>query len=580
MGFDGIVAKSIVTELNDILINGKVNKIFEPNKNEIILGIYANGKNYALDIVISANNYRLNITTNAKPNPSTAPNFCMILRKHLIGARIKNISMNGLERIITIGFQCYNELNDLTEKKLIIELMGKHSNIILTNESNTIIDSLRHLDSSTGSIRDIMPARKYIEPTTNKLDIYSISNFEEFYNYTKSMDALDTGISNLFTGISKSFITCAISILQIDNTVNLNNLQILYNYILKVLDNIPNLENCCTKLGQNDFSIVPSKTTHTENVEILEYSKLGINFFIDDFYYKKESKDTFIEYRNSILQLTGSILNRISKKLKNINSKLNECKNIDIYKLYGELITSNLYRLKNIVNNTDFIELENYYDNNNLIKIPLDIKYSVADNAKLYFKKYNKLKNTLQIVSEQKKLAEQELNYVESIIYELDRAKNINDINEVYTEMCENKLFENLRKYKNKYISSFSNKKYVSTIEPIKIIIDNYTIMVGKNNKQNDYLTTKLAKKDDMWFHTKDIHGSHVILITNHSKPDIDIIIKCAEIAAYYSKASMSSNVNVDYTLVKNVKKPSGAKPGMVIYTHNETITVKPNKNH
>lgn len=580
MAFDGVITKSIVTELNNTIINGKINKVFEPNKNEIILGIYSNGKNYALNIVISANNYRLNLTNNSKPNPSTAPNFCMLLRKHLIGAKIKNISMNGLERIITICFQCYNELNDLTEKNLIIELMGKHSNIILTNESNTIIDSLRHLDTSTGSIRDIMPARKYVLPETTKLDIYSISSFDEFYNYTKSIDTLNTGISNLFNGLSKSFIDCAISILQIDNSVNLDNLQKIYNYILKVLNNIPKSENLCVKFGQNDFSIIPIKATNIDDIEIIESSELGINYFIDDFYYKKESNDTFVEYRNSILQLTSLVLNKISKKLKNINSKLDDCKNIDIYKLYGELITSNLYRLKNIITNKNFIELENYYDNNNLIKIPLDIKYSVADNAKLYFKKYNKLKNTLQIVSEQKKQTEQELNYVESIIYELDRAKTINDINEIYTEMCENKMFENLRKYKNKYISSFSNKKYVSTTEPIKIIIDNYTIMVGKNNKQNDYLTTKIAKKDDMWFHTKDIHGSHVILVTNHAKPDIDIIIKCAEIAAYYSKASMSSNVNVDYTLVKNVKKPSGAKPGMVIYTHNETITVKPNKNH
>lgn len=578
MGFDGILAKTIVNELNSSILNGKINKIYEPSKNEIILGVYANGLNYLLDIVISANNYRVNLTTNTKPNPHVAPNFCMLLRKHLIGSKIKSISMDGLERIITISFLCYNELNDLIEKKLIIELMGKHSNIILVNEKNIIIDSLRHLDISLGSNRDIMPAREYTLPKSSKLDFLSISNFENFYNYTNTLTDLDTGISNLFTGISKTFINTAISFLKIDNTVNFINLKKVYEYITTVLNNISVFQNCCAKIVPNDFTIVPCTTASTENIEVCKYNHLGINFFIDDFYSKKENIDTFIEYRNSILQLTSSVLNKISKKLKNINTKLDECKNINIYKLYGELITSNLYKFKNRVINTNFIELENYYDNNNLIKIPLDIRYSISDNAKLYFKKYNKLKNTLLIVSKQKEQTEQEINYVESIIYELDRAKTINDINEIYTEISENKMFENLKKYKNKYISSVSNKKYICTSDPLKLEIDGYIVMVGKNNKQNDFLTTKFAKKDDMWFHTKDVHGSHVILVTNHSKPDIDIIIKCAQLAAYYSKANMSSNVNVDYTLIKNVKKPSGAKPGMVIYTHNETVTVKPNK--
>lgn len=567
MAFDGIVAKSVVTELNNSIVNGKINKIYEPNKNEIILGIYANGINYALSSIISSNNYRLHLTTNSKQNPASALSFCMLLRKHLIGAKIKSINIEGLERIITLELECYNELNDLICKKLIIELMGKHSNIILTNEKNIIIDSLRHLDISSGSNRDIMPAREYALPESNKIDIYTISNFDEFYSYTQSISSLSLGISDIFTGISKAFILQAISILNIDDIVNKNNLEKIYLYIIKVLNNIPNFNNSCISIDDKDFTIIPVK----------QESNLNINFFIDDFYYKKESTQTFIEFRNSILQLTASMLAKISKKLKNINIKLSDCKNMDIYKLYGELITANLYRFKNKdFERNDFIELENYYDNNNLIKIPLDTKYSIPVNAKNYFKKYNKLKNTLSIVSKQKIETEQEINYIESIIYELDRAKTVNDINEIYSEISENKLFENLRKYKNKTICSVSTKKYSSTSEPIKLEIDGYTVMVGKNNKQNDYLTTKFAKKDDLWFHTKDVHGSHVILCTNHSTPNIDIIIKCAQLAAHYSKASMSSNVNVDYTLVKNVKKPSGGRPGMVIYTHNETITVKP----
>src|SRR5574344_1918959 len=194
MAFDGIIAKSIVNELNNSIINGKINKIYEPNKNEIILGIYANGINYALNIDISSNNYRVNLTTNSKPNPTSAYSFCMLLRKHLIGAKIRKISIKGLERIITLELECYNELNDLIRKKMIIELMGKHSNIILTNEKNIIIDSLRHLDITSGSNRDIMPAREYILPESNKIDIYKIHNFEEFCKNTKSISDLSIGI--------------------------------------------------------------------------------------------------------------------------------------------------------------------------------------------------------------------------------------------------------------------------------------------------------------------------------------------------------------------------------------------------
>ncbi len=569
MAFDGIVAKSIISELNTCLINGKINKIYQPNKNEILLGIYSNSENYSLNAVISPNNYRINLTKYSKQNPQNAPSFCMLLRKHLIGSRIKSIKMIGLERIINIELECYNELNDIIVKNLIIELMGKHSNIILTNQKNIIIDSLRHLDISTGSNRSVMPAREYVLPESNKIDIYSINNFEEFYFYTKEISNISIGIPDIFTGISKSFIVNAISFINIEDTTSKDNLNKLYFYLTDVLKNMDTTSNSCISLDNKDFTIIPIKNEE----------KLNINYFIDNFYFNKESSQTFFEYRNSILQLTSNILIKISKRLKNINSKLKECENMDIYRLYGELITANLYRFKDLeLTRKDYIEIENYYDNNSIIQIPLNKEFSIQGNSKNYFKKYNKLKNTLEIVSVQKAETKQEINYIESIIYAIEKSKTINDINDIYSELSENKLFENLKKYKNKSISSISSKKYSFSSEPIKLEVSGYKVLIGKNNKQNDFITTHLAKKDDLWFHTKDIHGSHVVLFTNHSNPDIDVIIRCAEIAAYYSKASMSSNVDVDFTFVKNVKKPSKSRPGMVIYTKNETVTVKPKK--
>ena len=231
MAFDGIVTSNIVAELNTCLIGGKINKVFEPNKNEVILGIYSHGVNYALNFSISSDSYRINLTTHAKPNPLNAPGFCMLLRKHLIGAKIKKIYTIGLERIVYIELECFNELNDLVNKKLIIELMGKHSNIILTNDNNMIIDSLRHLSIEEHSSRDILPAHEYSAPENTKIDFKSIKTFDEFYKLTSNLTNLDAGISKIFIGISKLYIQSIIEECNIDNAVTTSNLKTVYKYI-------------------------------------------------------------------------------------------------------------------------------------------------------------------------------------------------------------------------------------------------------------------------------------------------------------------------------------------------------------
>lgn len=568
MAFDGIVTKSIVSELNKFILDGKINKVFEPNKNEIILGIYNKGKNYALNCAISVDNYRINLTTNSKPNPLNAPNFCMLLRKHIIGGKIKNISTPGLERIVVLDLECYNELNDLITKKLVIELMGKHSNIILLNDKNIIIDSLRHLDSSSNSLRDILPAHPYEFPEVSKKDFTQISNFDEFYSLTKDLDNLDNGISNTFNGISKLFIQSVLEENQLENIANKDNLKIVYNYLHNCINNSVYL-----KKYNNDYTITLENKSDDTQTD-LPY----LNFFIDDFYTLKETTNDFLNYRNTVLKLVDGTLKKITKKLKNINAKLKECDDKDKFQLYGELLTANMYKFKEFDN--DYVEVENYYDNNKLIKIPVNKYISPSANVKNYFKKYNKLKNALKIVNQQKVETIGELDYIETIIYSLDNAKTITDIEEIYSEIKENDLFfskknkigQNVKstKLKNK------NKKIEKEYVPIEYKIDDYTFLVGKNNKQNDYLSTKVLKSHDMWFHTKDIHGSHGVLLTNNSTPSIDVIIKCAQIVAYYSKARLSSNVPVDYTFGKYVKKPSNSKPGFVIYTNNSTVNVNP----
>lgn len=569
MAFDGITTKSISYELQYSILGGKINKIFEPNKNEVLLSIYANGKNYALNICIDSNLYRIHLTTNAKPNPLNAPNFCMLLRKHLIGYKIKAISSNdNLERIIKIELEGYNELNDLTTKYLMVELMGKHSNIILLNDKFFIIDSLRHLDTLSNSYRDILPAHEYTYPENVKNNFYTIKSAEEFCNLvlTNNVTNLTNFLVGYFTGFSKPFIKNIIIKQNIRNTdFSKDDILKMYEYLSKILNNLDSNHVSLTK-----YSNEKGKLDYVIDLET-KTSNLDINFYIDDFYYNKEANNNYVSYRNNLLKLISHILKKYSLRLESINNKLKECENKDLYKLYGELITANLYKFSKDYN-SDKVELENYYDNNTILTIPLDNTISIANNAKKYFKKYNKLKNALEIVTLQKKETEEELQYIESIIYELEYAKNIQEVNEIYNEISENPIFKDYIQSNNKT----NTKKDANISTPREYHIDGFTVIVGKNNKQNDYLTTKLASPNDIWFHTKDIHGSHVILKNPSENISNDTLIKCAKLAAYYSKGRLSSNVPVDYCFVKYVKKPNGSKPGMVIYTNNKTLNVTP----
>ena len=564
MAFDGIVCSAVVAELNTLISEGKINKIFEPNKNEIIIGIYSKGKNLALNINIDPVNYRINLTTHSKPNPKNVYNFCMVLRKHLTGGTIKKVYMKELDRIIYIDIDCYNELNDHITKTLIIELMGKHSNIILINSDDIIIDSLRHLNKLDNSLRDILPGYNYIEIENTKLDFQS-STFDSFYKNIKenNVSKISSAISNCFSGFSKSGVIYTLDSLNIKDDVNVavSDYKKIYTYFSELLkQNISDIS--CTEinlLDKKDFYI-----TNASSKDIL------INFFIDDFYFDKEVREKFESIKSNTLRSLLGKTKKLSDKLKNIDSKLKECSKIETYKLYGELITSNLYRIPNY--NQENITLENYYDNNNPISIPLDSTISPSANAKKFFKKYRKLQNTVYIIEKQKEAIKLELDYLDSIVYEINNCANLDELEAIIAEISEDYGISNVKKDE----STKKTKKPVANM-PTEYKIDGYTILVGKNNKQNDNLTCKIAKKNDLWFHTKDIHGSHVVLRIDKNKKATDsIIYKCATIAAYYSKAKLSQNVPVDYTFIKYVRKPNGAKPGMVIYTDNKTLYVNP----
>jgi hypothetical protein len=593
MAFDGIVTKAVVSELNTCLINGKINKIFEPNKNEILLGIYSGGKNYCLNISIDSVNYRINLTTNSKPNPQNVLNFCMVLRKHLTGGTIKRIYSTGLERIVFIDVDVYNELNDLITKTLVVELMGKHSNIILLNSEHTVIDSLRRLNKFDNSNRDIFPGSKYLNIESDKKDFLTVKTFDEFYrDVSIDIENLPSTLSKVYNGFGKKNISYLLETLNIPTTVSTNDLKKVYSYLKDLFasmpDNVVLKEYAADKKGYFAYNAINDGLT--------------VNFFLDDFYTSKEQAEQFKQYRDTVLKLVLNHVGKIKERINTIDSKIADCANAEKYRLYGELITSNLYRTPDYPQSE--VTLENYYDNNNLITIPLDEKFSPSKNAKNFFKKYRKLQNTIVIVEKQKELAEAELSYLDSIVYELEEVSTIEDIDNIYSEICDNLIFGKNANTVNNHVynshdkianskNSKSNKQSSSSSIPEKRNIDGYTVYIGKNNKQNDYLTCRLAQNSDIWFHTKDIHGSHVVLkvdsnpnashansensgISNTFNVPDAVLYKCASVAAYYSKARMSQNVPVDYTLIKYVKKPNGAKPGMVIYTNNKTIYANP----
>ena len=577
MAYDGLVNYTIVKELSTVLINGKVDKIFEPNFEEIVLSIYSNGTKYALNFVTNSKYYRANLTTNAKPNPNQAPAFCMTLRKHLLGTHINKIYTNNLERIIFIEFDGFNKSKDFSTKKLIVEWMGKHINIILVNSNEIIIDSLKHFSISSGSYRNIFAGEKYVLPKSDKIDFMEINDDDEFFrilhNNSQMLNSISISniISNVFTGISKNSALSFENELGITDELNSENSNKLFQYIKKII-----VENCTIFCKTLDKGYSLSLKSPINDVNIPQ--NLFVNFFLDDYYTAKEKDNIFNTYRNNLLKLILGKLNKLKVKLDDINKRVQDCKDADRYRLYGELITSNLYKIKD--EHIDKISLDNYYDNNLPITILLDRSITPAQNAKKFFKKYQKLKNAMEYVEKQKQALVNDINYLESVFYEIESAKSITEIDEIYSEIQEaNVKIANSKKRRSKSIKpeqkSSKNLSKNNFGEILKFNVDGFTVLVGKNNKQNDYITTKLSQKEDLWFHVKDFQGSHVVLKTENKLPSQDTIVKCAELAKTHSKVKDSSNVVVDYTYIKFVKKPNSSKPGMVIYTNNKSVIVK-----
>jgi len=579
MAMDGVSVKALVCELNSGLLGSRVDKIQQTEDDELLISFYGGcGGGKKLRLTVNPQVTRVCFTEEKKKSPEQAPLFCMLLRKHLAGAKFCECIQPDFERIIKFVFLSKNEFGDACKKYLIAELMGRHSNIILVDETGKIIDSIKHVDFSVSSVRQVLPGIIYeYPPSQGKANILTVS-LNEIVDILKAQDKgtkADKAVLDSFSGISplisreivySAFKTTQIYMEELDYSKILDLSAACFEIFKKVKQE--NFHPCYLVRKDTDkpfeFSAIEIGQ-YEDTAEIFE--KNSMSETVEDFFCEKDKRERLAKKSGRLVKIVANNIERCAKKLITQNAELTDTENMEQYKRYAELITANLYALKE--NEKEVVVVDYYDPEMPEITISLDKKLNPAANAQKYFKKYNKAKTAADELKKQIKIAEDELNYLESVEEELKMCETEEDLAEIADEL-----------YEQGYIkrTQHKHKKKKEISKPMEFNApDGFRVLVGKNNKQNDFLTQKIAKNSDMWFHTKDIHGSHVILCYEHGREFTDeAIIFAACLAAKYSKASESSQVPVDYTLVKYVKKPSGAAPGMVIYTDNKTVYVTP----
>lgn len=580
MSFDGIVTKAVVEELKTKLLGGRINKIYQQEKDEILLLIHNNRTNYKLVISSSSNNPRVYLTKYSKENPTSPPMFCMLLRKHLISGTILNIEQSSLDRVIFIDISSLDELGEPKEKRIVIEIMGKHSNIILINkDSHSIIDSIKRVTEDMSRIRQILPGITYKEPPVQDKSNPLESSMDEFFNFLRSSKE-NTKVYKFFyfnyVGLSPliSKEICFHSNIDIDRSIGS-----LYDEDKKSLFN--SFKYFMEKAKNNDFNPVLIIENSKEAVAFhsLELNQFGIDNKIhlnsisevlDKYYYRKDVSDRLNQKSSGIKKSIGIKLDRTINKLSKQKNELLESKDREKYKIYADLISSNLHI---IPKGEEKVELENFYDENmDKLMVPLNIKFSPIENAQVYYKKYSKLKNAENLLLKQIPETKNEIEYLENVLVSIENSTEVEELDEIKEELIQEGYIKgNNKKKKNKKQKISKPHHYISK--------DDFNIYVGKNNKQNDYLTFKFSHRSDTWLHVQNIPGSHVIIDSKGKDIPDSTLEEAAILASYYSKAKNSKNVSVDYTERKNVKKPKNAKAGMVIYDNFKTINVDPSNN-
>ena len=528
---------------------GKVDKVQQPTKDELIIVVHTKKGNQKLYASSNSSSPRVHFIEEQPSNPPTPPPFCMLMRKHLVGARIIDVQQHESDRIIEISFEAMNELGFSLSKKLIIEIMGKHSNIILVDiETGNVIDSIKRVSFDTSRVRQILPGIKYqYPPLQNKIPFERITD-EELNSLPKDSSAILKSIGGISPQIAEEL------------SISDNRPALLHALFDEVNPPVPHV--------YLDESGKPLEF-HIADLSQFETSCKRLNFdsiskCVDYYFEHRESTNRMKQLSHGLSRNLEALIEKSRLKLQRLKEDLLAAEDSEKYRLFGELLTANLH---NVSPGAKKVSVTSYYDGSK-VEIPLDPKYSPSKNAQNYFKKYGKAKTAIKEKQIQIEETEKDLGYLESVQTALDNLTKSEDIELIREELVETGFIRKKgTKEKSRRFKSTPHK-YTSP--------SGYDILVGRNNKENDELTFKLADKQEIWLHVKDIPGSHVILRTGGKDPTAEDIYAAASIAAWHSKAKDSSQVPVDYVKVRHVKKPAGAKPGMVIFTNNRTVYVEP----
>lgn len=570
MAFDGITIANIVSELNHTITGGKINKITQPENDELIITIKNQRQQYRLFLSASASLPLIYLTETNKPSPLTAPNFCMLLRKHIGSGKILSVTQPGMERIIRFTIEHLNELGDLCTKYLIVEIMGKHSNIIFCNENDQIIDSIKHVSAHMSSVREVLPGRPYFIPATQEKKnpwelTEDILSQEILSRPVTASKALYTGI----TGISPLMAEEICHRANIDGgipTDGLSPLEKLHlsHTFLSLMEDIksetftPNI----VYQGREPVEFAPFPLTQYEDLKTVSYP--SISQVLETYYAEKNIVTKMRQKSVDLRKIVQTALERNLKKYQLQQKQMKDTEKKEKYRIWGELINTYGYGLEPGIKS---MEALNYYTNET-ITIPLDPTLTPQENAKKYFDKYSKMKRTAEALEHLLQETKSEIEHLESISASLDIALSEDDLAQIKEEMMEYGYIR--RKYT-------SGKKVKITSKPFHYLSsDGYHIYVGKNNFQNEELSFKFATGNDWWFHAKGQPGSHVIVKTNGEELPDRTFEEAGKLAAYYSRGRQAPKVEIDYTQKKNLRKPNGAKPGFVVYYTNYSLLIEP----
>lgn len=569
MAFDGLTVACLVKELNNSILGGRLYKITQPESDELQFVIKAEKKQFRLLISANASLPLIYLTENNKPSPLTAPNFCMLLRKHLNNGRIVSISQPGMERIVQIDVEHYDELGDLRHKKLMIELMGKHSNIIFCDEENRIIDSIKHVNAMMSSVREVLPGRTYFIPDTmNKKNPLETAEDEIMATLCTKKGVLSKSIYTSFTGISPVIAEELCHRASLESSMPVADLSegLLYHLahtFVYFMEDVKEGNFAPTLYYKNEvpmeYAALPLETFSDEEAS----SYASMSQLLEEYYAKKSLATRINQKSYDLRKIVSTALERDYKKYDLQQKQLEDTAKREQYKLYGELLTTYSYQIDDGLTS---VVLNNYYTGEDLT-IPLDPTLTAMENARKYYDKYGKLKRTFEALSSIIKETKDEIDHLESIATALDIAVSENDLTQLKEELI---TYGYIKRKGNTKAPKITSKPfhYLSS--------DGFHMYVGKNNLQNEYLTFQFATGNDWWFHAKGVPGSHVIVKTEGKELPDRAFEEAASLAAYYSKGREQEKVNIDYIQKKHVKKTPGGKPGFVIYHTNYSFAIKP----